>query len=376
MIQFTKGPSIDKLRDAYNNDILQFSSSIAGIPAKCEITGAGFPTVVLYPAPDNSFWVNLRPYIIALINTRRFEDRTLTNLPTQYLYDFTDGSYKELALTIKIIFADASNDTSVYNFAWLSSVQQMEDYLVLAKQDYYVLSPFKRDTANQFYVKYWTGYPMDVPFYFPSPHMWFKNETTGIEEIFSISWLVTRLFISDGATDVTLGDYIPLLDGRNNFRIKTDALDSPKDKFLTLEKVDNTCGVYIKWLNQFGCYNYWLFEHTSIIERSTRYSDEVAFDNDNLGTAYARTLQTGKSSQDTLKAVATLLTDEENYLLSGIIDSPKIYLFTGKPFSRSTPENWIEVKLKTNQARTKNAHTSMNNYELEFELPARYTQML
>lgn len=135
-------------------------------------------------------------------------------------------------------------------------------------------------------------------------------------------------------------------------------------------------GVYLKWLNKYGGYNYWLFENTYSIDRSTKYTGELDRDFANLEQMYGRTSQIGKESQDSMKIIAEMLNDDERRIVEGILDSPKIYLFTGKPFSRNGNRNWIEVSLKTTNARIKNSKQPLTSFSLDIELPQRFTQTL
>ena len=134
--------------------------------------------------------------------------------------------------------------------------------------------------------------------------------------------------------------------------------------------------MYFKWLNKYGGYSYWLFENTWSLDRSSKYTGELDRDTANLDEMFARTAQLGKESQDTIKVVAEHLNEEERGIVEGLVDSPKIYLFKGRPFSRSSARDWIEVTLKNTNVRLKNARQPLVNFAFDFELPIRYTQTL
>lgn len=187
---------------------------------------------------------------------------------------------------------------------------------------------------------------------------------------------VCRLFFSDGRTDETLEDLLPITEGRNNIRFKTTSLNQHTYKYIHLDKVPYQCGVYLKWLNKYGGYSYWLFEDTFAIDRSTKYTGEVDNDNANPEDAFGRVLQMGKESQDTIKVTAELINPEERTVTEGLLDSPKIYLFTGQPFARNSYRDWVEVTLKTTSARIKNFRQPLTNFSFDLELPQRYTQTL
>lgn len=383
MIQFVKDIDVNKLRMAYNNDVLRFynNSTAPAVWAEVALRTAGAQedifNVRLYPDPQGRFFINLKPYIAAIINTRNFEDKMETNLRRQafssFLYSFSQGTYLNKILHFTVMHADGSSANASYNLSWLTGVEQPDDYTRLALNQPVVLSPFKRDTANQHYLKYWQGYPFDMAFYTGSINfITLHNETNGLGQQLSGLSVVNRLFFSDGRTDETLESFLPLIEGFNKLRLGTGI--TRKD--IVLEKIPYKCGVYLKWLNRYGGYSYWLFEDTYSIDRSTKQLGELERDNENVETTFGRTIQIGKESQDTMKIVAELLSEDERRIVEGIIDSPKIYLFTGRPLSRNSANDWVEVVLKTSGTRIKNPKQPLTNFTFDIELPLRYTQTL
>jgi hypothetical protein len=392
MIKFVNDIDKDKLRMAYNNDILRFysDSTVTASYADVVLKESGlFATlnppklfsVRLYPNPQGQFYINLQPYVAAVINTHNFEDTLQTELesasPDSFLYGYTSGTYLNGSLSITITHTDTTTTASNYGLAWLAAAQQWGNYNRIAKTDLLLLTPPKKDSLNDSYSKYWQGYPFDVSFMVPSgifrSGIALKNETNGLSYTFPFSaGTINRLVFSDGRTDETLETVLPLTEGQNKISIT----NSSKQKWLWLEKIPYRCGVYLKWLNTWGGYSYWLFEDTYAIDRAVKYIGEIDSINANLENSFGRTRQIGKESQDTFKIVAELLTEEERSIVEGILDSPKIYLFTGQPFAKSSYRDWIEVTLKTSGARIKNPKQPLTNFSFDIELPMRFTQML
>jgi|GEM_PF-1828811 len=369
----------NKLRMAYNNDILRFRGSGTGTPQYCDVT-FGNVALQLYPAPDGSFFLNMRPYASALINTRNFEDTVVTNLnvpvPNSFVYP-AEGIYLSLNISFNIAYVDGSSDSQSTSLSWLAGAEQYGDYHIFDVQNILVLSPFIKDTADRYYLKYWQGYPFDIGLYLnPVKKFSVLNESVLLGQQFSISSVTSRLFLSDGRTDETLEELIPMKEGHNLLRVTNESNPALPDKYIHLEKVPYTCGVYLKWLNKYGGYSYWLFEDTYSAERGAKSLGELDRDFNNLEDSFGRTALIGRESQDTLKIVAELLTADESRIVEGILDSPKIYLFTGKPFSQNGYRNWVEVQLKTGNARIKNAKQPLTNFSFDIELPVRYTQTL
>lgn len=367
-----------QLYKAWNNHIITFQSTGEN-PTYATVTTDGI-NAKLYPGPDGKFFFNFKPYITSLINTRRFADTLnpviLPNNPGSFVYDFTEGTYFEKNISLAIMRDDGAVDEGLFSLAWLAAVEQPGDYHYFERSGFYVLTPFARNTTTQFYLKYWEGYPFDIPLYYPNPMLYLRNATTGFTQPFEMRGRVNRLAISDGRTNISLESLLPLAGGYNSLRLMPGSIPSRKDKFLTLVKMPYQCGVYLKWLNKYGCYNYWLFENTYAVDRSAKSIGEMDADNYNLENMYGRTLQLGRESQDTLKLVAELLDENDRRIVEGLLESPKIYMFTGQPYARNGAREWLEVSLKTTSARLKNAREKLTNFTFDIELPQRYTQTL
>jgi len=382
-IIFSKPIEATKLRMAYNNDVLRFYSDNTVAAKSCRITNRNDTTalnITLYPAPDGTFFFNFKPYVTALINTHNFADTLLTELdrtnPDTFIYNATPGTLLQINVNIEITFADGSTDDVTHTLTWLAGASQPGSYTPQSTLGTYVLSPFAKASANAWHLKYWQGYPYDISVYTPATVFRVSNETNLLTQQFTIPGQVFRLVFSNGDDDETLEDLLPLSDGHNSLRILATAEPSADDVFVTLNKVAYKPGVYLKWLNAMGGYSYWLFEDTYSIDRSTKQLGELDSDNDNIEDSFGRTIQVGKESQDTLKIVVELLTEEERRIVEGILDSPKIYLFTGQPYARNGYHDWVEVALKTTWARIKNPRQPLTNFTFDVELPVRYTQTL
>ncbi|QEE50114.1 hypothetical protein FUA48_11140 [Flavobacterium alkalisoli] len=377
MIVFTNPIDIYRVRMAYNNDVLNFYSTLPGKPKYCDLTFNNKP-MRIYPAPDGTFFLNLKPYVTSYINTRNFEDTLTPNLEglntNSYVYNFENGSYFNTNLYFTIWMNDDAHDDNGYNLTWISGAHQLDDYNRRTTSDYFLLSPNKANSTQHYYLKYWEGYPFDVSLFMPNfTYFYLKNTTTALSVKLPTKARVSRLVFSDGRTDETLESLFPLVEGFNEIRFKKSTFDYSTDKFITLEKVPYKKGVYLKWLNNYGGYSYWLFENTYSIDRSTQQIGELDRDYFNLENSFGRTTQIGKESMDTLKITAELLNDDERRIVQGILESPKVYLFTGKPLSQNGKNNWMEVTLKTSNARIKNPKQQLTNFTFDIELPQRYT---
>ncbi|PZR24432.1 MAG: hypothetical protein DI539_00200 [Flavobacterium psychrophilum] len=390
MIKFVTDIDKDKLRMAYNNDILRFYSDAETPTQYADIVlNEETPfllenmepkklfSIRLYPNPEGKFYANLQPYAAACLNTRNFED-TLNpspeaGSPDSFTYSFSGGTVLTGTLSINITHVGGAVTKSTHPLTWLAGTQQHGEYTRLAKTGFVLLSPSRKDNTNEWPLKYWQGYPFDFSFYMPYNPILFrrnfslKNETNQLSQTFNQQGAVTRLVFSDGRTDETLETLLPLAEGKNRLKF-----GFTQPKWALVEKVPYKCGVYLKWLNALGGYSYWLFENTYAIDRSTKSLGEMDRDNNNIENSFGRSISLGKESQDTMKIIAELLNEDDRRIVEGILDSPKIYLFTGQPFSQSSSRDWVEVTLKTSTARLRNPKQSLINFAFEIELPTRY----
>jgi hypothetical protein len=378
-IFFDGGINSAALRKAYNNDILVFSAGPGREPLYATVEAAGI-NIRLFPDPAGKFTINMKPYVSALINTSYFEDRLLPWLDAAssatYVYRSNNGCYLELEVKFTIALPDSQSAQAIHNLAWFGGVEQPGSSNIFNRNELYVLTPFSAETANRYYIKYWQGYPFDFTIYCSSSSLTLKNTGNLLSQSFDFEEQVSRIVLSDGRTDETIENFLPLSSGYNIMRLIQGAAEADTDKFLVLDKVPFSKGVYLKWLNKYGGYSYWLFENTYTIDRSTKQLGELERDNVNLETIKARTIGIGKTSQDSIKIITELLETHERDIVEGLLDSPKIYLFTGKPFSRVEAASWIEVSLKTTSARLKNARQPLTSFSFDVELPERYTQTL
>ena len=232
--------------------------------------------------------------------------------------------------------------------------------------------PLVSGANNTYYAKYFTGYPFDITVYRDentSLDMDIDNLTNAQNIAYdSIEADFFRFVFSDGRTDTSIEDVFSLVDGLNNIRFTLSGSD---DKFLNLEKEQGCSGVYLKWLNDSGGYSYWLFNNNA----SRRgYKEKGYLNNDfnNLEDTTSQQISLGLDSKDTLTVYDRNLNENQKNLIATILDSPKVYLFTGTPFAQNNFNDWMEIKNKTRRYDLKQVKRDLFNISLSFELPNNY----
>lgn len=378
MITFSKDIAIDKLLLAYVNNVVEFSSDNILAKTKATIT-IGISIKTLFPSPTGNFYLNFKEWITSLINVDNFADDLQSDIISDgYIYDWTTKTYLNKTITFTIFFSDESFETTIRDVKWLSAYLQLEDFKIKypignSLLNPVVLSPRKIDTNQTSYVKYWNGYPFDISVYCQlESDLTILNQTNLLDLTFSSVNIINRIVFSDGDTDTTIENALPLLDGFNSLKLTSNALDY----YLLVEKISDSCsGHYIKWFSELSGWSYWLFNKGNR-NRKTKDLGELNNDFNNLEDTISQTIQIGKTSNDVITVTSDIINEDEKTLLESIIDSPKIYLFTGQPYAKANYNDWIEISLNTTDFRIVNAKESLSKMNFAFELPQRNTRKL
>jgi len=377
-VTFTTDIATDKLLMAYVNNVVYFKSDSVLVPKKATIT-IGTSVKTLYPHPNGSFYFNFKEWITSIINVDNFKDDLDTDILTDgYIYDWTNKIYLNTDVVFAVTLSDLSVQSATRNIKALSSLLQLDDYKIKypinsSLTNPVILSPFAKATNNSCYLKHWEGYPFDITIYTGvTTELKVTNLSNLLDYTFATTNKVNRLCLSDGNTTTTIENVLALVDGLNSLKLTSNSLDY----YATLEKINDGCnGHYVKWVNDLGGYNYWFFNNGNR-NRRTKDLGELENDTENFTDTISPAIQMGKTSNDVLNVSSDILSEDENLLLSGIIDSPKIYLFTGQPFAKASWNDWLEISLNSSDFRIKNAKNVQNKMNFTFELPQRNTRKL
>ena len=198
------------------------------------------------------------------------------------------------------------------------------------------------------------------------------NETNGLSYTFNLTYKVSRLFLGDGTTTITIDQYLPLVDGLNKLKINR----SGEIIYLNLTKIPAIEGQYVKWLNQYGQWNYWLFNCIYKRTRTSKDLGEIFNDFDDVGDTTSPYKNLGMTSSDTLTLIAENISENDQEVINGILDSPKIFYYTGIRLTQVNDVSWLAAKLKPGSTAITDYKKTRKNYKLQIELPPRYTMKL
>jgi hypothetical protein len=366
-----------KLHSSGVNNIIRFySDSTASAVQKAEISffNGGTPIVkVIYPGPSQKFFYNFSELVTAIINKTNFSD---TIDYSTFINSWTEKLYLRDTLTIKVYFEDTTFESATLDTNWLAAFFQYHEYkgvynLPLDKTEAFLLKPKEKNRPIS--IKYWPGLPFSFGFYTGN----FDGTTTGGALIGGPSspqelgdfFTVTRLVISDGATE-----NLALHQGPALYSIETS--DSNTMTFW-LNKLATGClenKMYIKWLNQLGDYDFWLFDKPDT-ERTTKSLGYTNNDFNNFINTVSPQEHIGWTGNDSLTAYGTF-SEQDLIVLRDLFISPKIYKFTGTPGEHSTDLDWLEIKLKPGSREIISRRFNNTQLKIEFEMPKLITRKL
>ena len=324
------------------------------------------------------FYFNFKEYITSLINTNNFKDlvNPVLDIEAPNSFSYEGFGFFKNPVTIRIIFTDTTNESVTKSLRFLASVEQLDSYKKNEVQtgENTILSPLAVETNNHYYVKYWEGYPFDVSFLqtnYPTlidVDIVLTNLNNLLSYTFTTANNITRLFFCDGNTDESLNDLLPIALGQNEIQWL--------DKFLIIDKQDVCEGVYLKWYNNYGGFNYWKFDNIFKKAVSTKSIGEIVTDFDNLNETFSNTSEVGKAGIEKIQVNTDSLTDNELRLLKPLLTSPKVYLFVNQPFARATANDWLEVKITSTSYAVRNYKEQPVALSFDIEMPDLYTQNL
>lgn len=350
---------------AFNNNIVKYKSSTSGVTqVKSEIITNGF-TYTIYPDLNGWFWFNFKPLKSVELNVDNYADTINPNVSGSYVYNWSSKAILSETIQFKIYLSTGVVETDARAVTWLNGYVNLIEY----KKNYpaynvnlstlCILKPIPL-------VKYWAGYPFDIAIYNSNTTNFnLKNNSNGINYTFTTGYKVPRLFFSDGRTDVSIEDVVPFNDGFNDVIVSSA---SGSANFL-VEKIPSHCnGHYLKWMNSFGGWNYWLFNKGNE-NISTKELGSLNNDFQNLNTTISPYLSLGTESSNSISFVQENITQDEMLILRDLLDSVKVFLFTGTPFTKAENTDWIEVSLKSGTFRISNSREKLNTLSLAIDIP-------
>ena len=365
MIQFQT--NILNVNPAFNDSIIKYKSSYSGM-VKSEITVNG-TVFTLYPF-NQIFSFNFKDIAKVEINTNGFKDLIVPDLSTGTFIYNDSNLQKTLSGTIKTINSYTS-DTTNFSYLFTKNVEQLPYYnqKLLTTNNIVVLLP----TENNFNysLTYFQGFPFDFSIrgINTGDSFYFKNVNSGMvtNTFIATTSDVKRIFLSDGATNETLSNILPLATLVNVVELWVNGVVKAT---INIKKNSKECGVYVKWFNSNGGYSYWLFDKFFTENIKTKGLQNIQGKWDNLQNITSTSESFGKTSFKTIQLTTKYNSIEKDYLID-IVNSPKTEMFIHNvPFNFKQNEfNFIGV-IVSDESLTIDSKLTTNRLKITLELPA------
>ncbi len=378
-IVFNKELSVSRVALAFNNNVVEFYSDGLLSPVNANISVGG-QTVTIYPNPSGVFRYNFKELIISIMNVDNYKDDLDIDIENAYTYDWSDKIYLSGDVVTTINFANETTDVDTRSITWLSGYVNLQEWknsypaLSLVTNGIKLLQADNSDANYRNKIAYWSGYPFDVTLYNNENAINVTNNTNGLDYDFDTDqYNITRLAFSDGRTTETIEDVLPLASGYNDLVFSSSTSNFNVELYKDSAKCLN--GTYIKWINKFGGYNYWLFPKGEDV-LTTKSKGNLVNDFNNLEDTISPYVSLGKESGNSINVTQKRIKEAYKNLLVDLLDSAKVYLFTGTPFSQNTFNDWIEVEVKAGNYTVDNSRSDLYTFSLEFGLPKNVTRSL
>lgn len=354
-----------QLYPAYNDSYIKFNGTVSGLPAnKAEITIPQFTSpFIIYPDTIGNFQFNLKEIIKTLFGGGGFEDSTF--IPSGFHNIRTD---KLIDLDVNIsLQSDAGVFNQYKNYEFLKAVKQVGEKVY--DNNLQILS--KSNNGIDYSLTYFEGFEFQYELLKVDEDSTIKvkNLNSGDDVSFAgfESSNTLRLWIDKVNSNLTTTNILPLSDTINKLEIFENDVFKTN---LRLRKKPAECGVYLKWFNNQGGFNYWLFDKFYQDSTKSKSIGEITRNSFlNLDeTPKSFSYSQGKETSKTMKLKSTLK-DDEIYYVKDILSSPSVQLYTSQtPFEKG---EWITVNVGgTINESTK--RTNGNEITVTIDLPVQY----
>lgn len=354
------------LYPAYNDSFLVFGSDLTNND-RAEISALpalDFPKpFVVYPDSDGKYTFNLKEIAKVGVNKLGFEDSEAFD---DAFFKSIGGNYLSQDITIEV-FNSTTSETLNKTYTFLKSAYQVGDRL---NDNPYQLMTYNQNSIDH-YLTYWEGFPFHFTIQRATnlDDINIKNIGTGLETgaMTASETSSFRLNVDNNeGDDWTNQNFLPLTDLVNKLEIYANDVFKSN---LFLKKRSNCSGVYLKWLNRQGDYNFWLFDEFYQEQQGASDLDFVGrneFNNiQDLGSQFR---SIGKESQKTL-TVKTKFDAREAEVLSGLIDSPSVQMYSSKEYG--VKGEFIDVDIDANFSFFNKRN--LNNMTVTINLPELIT---
>lgn len=319
-----------KVLNAYNNSIVKFKTDQpSSLYAIVKLTvGSQQYEFKIYPSPTGEYYFNFKQVVSKLINLSNFSDACLYTGVGNLWSDV--NAFLNIDVEYKIQLTESTSESLSFNYKVIKAVYQYSEKKQILNRGtkFFLHEPF----GDKYYLTVYEGYPFSIGFY--GENLMFTVD--GIEKSFNTLESAFRLIVSTG--DALWNSF-----NSSFHKILFNG------KIMEIEVKDISCGVYLKWINKYGAWDYWLFDEVSNTQK-TKGIGSIENDFSNITDTISPEVSMGKESQEEI-SLTTFLSIENAHRVRSIIESPKVYLYLGQYGQAIDTTNWLEVSIDSKSTK-------------------------
>ena len=152
-----------------------------------------------------------------------------------------------------------------------------------------------------------------------------------------------------------------------------DTFQYDNSSITVIRLVVDTCteGVYLRWMDNQGMWQYWLFSRSGSTSKAEDDGDPVPVDFEAYGRAYGGISRQGKTEQTTYALHAPLVDAETLAMLMTLPPSPFVEMYIGKD---GEDDVWMPVTAEAGSHSITNEH--LQDFEVNILLPPTQLQAI
>lgn len=364
----TISQNITGVYPAYNDSWIIFSSDLTdNFKAEIEISLDSLfeNTHLIYPDSDGNYYFNFKEFIKVYFNQFKFEDYNYDEALAVNVAQTLTGILKQLSFIITV-YNDTTDESDSDDILFVKSVRQIGENLYNTS----VFFALTQRTSEDIYNAIWFyGFPFTLDLINVDSEVELmdikNNSTTDSVEDVDVSDDQIRLNVDLSNENNWIDEsFLTFREGINEIEL-TDASDDSSLLKVYINKITKCKGIYLKWLNRYGGYSYYLFDEFYTDNLSGKTIDTFAkseFKNieDLIGTE----INIGKNAARSINAKARY---ENDYLemMQDLIISPSVQMYSS--MLPNVPGTFIDVNVDGNLSY--NNKKGRNKIDITIDLP-------
>ena len=336
-----------KIYSAFDNIIIEFklSNEISGKVKLAKVFGLGID-IELSPSPNDVLYFNFKKYSTSYISENQLID---------YINYFgeTSKSDDEFLKSFYVRFEIHLEEDEIFTKYILLNFSRA----VFDKdrfKNYLFVEPGHQIEYEAKQIYFFPGYPLEIGVFTKELETAFLQTEYTRNSSNSIQININELNFGNQFNRVVLSDGYYNLRSENGSdlmqNIKEIYINDVSDLDFTVKVYDiikfkNCSGHYLKWLNRSGDYSYFLFSNYYEEDIDTDSLGSINNDYSNNDYSISRNISKGKESERSMTLFKKGVNRKMRYHLSDLIDSPRVYYYTGKKDSQSSKYDWTLVEI-------------------------------